>query len=171
MKNLQIETVQRFKAGDCTFETVGEAQAYINRQKLSVTIFCKNKNLLEEFKIKEDSIWIPVEWTDKDTNQTFFDFLFEDGDGNSGIHWRGIFHCDSLKYVHDELIIIEWDYVWSKLNESLEDFPHMDVEDFTTFISAMTQKKIVSNTVENKSPFQIYDLFGKIRFNPVYIYD
>ena len=170
MKNLQIKIVEKYVVDNRHFPSLEEAQKYIDREKSSINNIAKNLKLLEDFKKQEESNWIPVKWKDTDGG-TFFDFLFVDGDGNSGTHWTGIFHCDSLRYLDVALEIVEWNYVWPLLQESLESFPHMEVSDLPNFISAMTQNKMVFSAVANKHPQQIYDLFAKIQFTPVYIYE
>ena len=169
MKNLQIETVQRFKVGSREFFKMEDAQKYIDKENSSTATFYKNRNLLEEFKDKGVN-YIPVTWKDSETEDVFFDFLFEDGDGNSGIHWRGLFHCDSLRYLYFELSVVAWDNVLPLLHDSLDSFCHLDTSDMHLLIDALTQEQMEVFTSSMNS-VQLLDTLRKIQFNPVYIHD
>lgn len=170
MKKLEMKVVERISVGDYFFNTREEAQDYIDQQNHSGSVFTKNINLLTNFKIQNNVNYIPVFWKDPETEDNFFDFIFEDGDGNSGIHWRGLFHISSLRYVKHELSIVEWNYVWMRLNDGLEVHPFIEAEDMRILNEALTQEHILTYTMAKDSAYVI-KTFTKLQISPVYIHD
>ena len=170
MKNLEMKVVERISVGDFFFNSREEAQTYIDQQNNSCSVFTKNRNLLTTFKKEYDVNFIPVSWKDDETEDTFFDFICEDGDGNSGIHWRGVFLISSLRYVKHELSIVEWDYVWMRLNDGLEVHPFIEADDMRILNMSLTQELMMRHTISKDSAYVLKTL-AKLQISPVYIHD